>query len=358
MNAVSYQDMSRGTEAGHRQDNMMPDPLTPPESDGKGLPFIKFDGQEFYSSSFYRKGLYHPRAMAAGLKLRWEAWQRRPMASLPDDDEELAIIADFGMDVESWRNVRDIALMEFVKCADGLLYHPGIAEQANEIWDTRKKEKERKAAYRARKKAEEKKQGTLFGPAGQDADVQCKSKSQSKIKKEKIIKKKICSDGGSDGPDITDRQVVPDKGCRLPKDWALTHANREYALSRGVKDVDVMHEKFCDYYWYSAPDEKAFRQSREDWDRTWQSWCHNSKQEKSPSVAAYKQHFHEQDELPFADKGVEEIYQKSQQEWRAFSAKRQWQDAVSSWAEHAEKVGLPPVFPNRLNYRRHFRIAA
>jgi hypothetical protein len=57
-----------------------------------------------------------------------------PAASLPDDDRFLAKAAGYGRVVKEWMNVRAGALHGWVKCADGRLYHPVVAEKANESW--------------------------------------------------------------------------------------------------------------------------------------------------------------------------------------------------------------------------------
>jgi hypothetical protein len=57
-----------------------------------------------------------------------------PAASLPDDDRFLAKAAGYGRVVKEWMNIREGALHGWVKCADGRLYHPVVAEKANESW--------------------------------------------------------------------------------------------------------------------------------------------------------------------------------------------------------------------------------
>ncbi|TWI69039.1 uncharacterized protein DUF1376 [Pseudoduganella lurida] len=62
------------------------------------------------------------------------AWHQVPAASLPDDDKVLAQYAGYGRVVKAWQKVRAGALRGWIKCADGRLYHPVVAEKANEAW--------------------------------------------------------------------------------------------------------------------------------------------------------------------------------------------------------------------------------
>jgi len=62
------------------------------------------------------------------------SWHQVPAASIPDDDIVLAQLAGFGRVVKEWKKVRDGALRGWIKCSDGRLYHPVVAEKANEAW--------------------------------------------------------------------------------------------------------------------------------------------------------------------------------------------------------------------------------
>lgn len=129
----------------------LPSPMTPPECDLRGYEFMPLYGQKLFGSRLYTKALRNPRAGLAAIKLWWSAWQQCPAGSLPDDDDDLAMLTDFGTDVKGWKAVREIALHGFVKCSDGRLYHPVLAIHAVEAFDRRRKERERKAKNRAKK---------------------------------------------------------------------------------------------------------------------------------------------------------------------------------------------------------------
>ena len=73
----------------------------------------------------------------AGVLLWSQSWHEVPAGSLPDDDVDLAKAAGFGRVVAEWRKVRTGALRGFVKCSDGRLYHPVIAELAMRAWESK-----------------------------------------------------------------------------------------------------------------------------------------------------------------------------------------------------------------------------
>ena len=84
--------------------------------------------------------------------LLWCAsWHQVPAASIPDDDIVLAQLSGFGRVVREWKKVRDGALRGWIKCSDGRLYHPVVAEKANDAWAGRMAYRQRKEAERQRK---------------------------------------------------------------------------------------------------------------------------------------------------------------------------------------------------------------
>lgn len=124
----------------------LPAPLTPPDCDLRGYDFMPLHGHRLFNSDFYYG--VSAEAFRAGLRLWWAAWQQSPAASLPDDDTMLCRLADMGRDMKGWKALRAEALRGFVPCADGRLYHPVIAELALEAWQRRRRERDRKAAFR------------------------------------------------------------------------------------------------------------------------------------------------------------------------------------------------------------------
>lgn len=151
----------------------LPDPLTPADCDLRGYDFMPLHGGKLFGSRFYMKSLRNPRAGLAAIKLWWAAWQQCPAGSLPNDDDDLSILADFGTDTKGWTKCRDVALHGFVLCSDGRLYHPMLCAEAKDAYARRVSERERKAAQRAAKKNKTAKteNGTSDGKSGDIPDV-------------------------------------------------------------------------------------------------------------------------------------------------------------------------------------------
>lgn len=132
----------------------LPEPMTPPDCDLRGLEYMPLLGQRLFGSKF--DAMANDSEWRAGLTLWWAAWTQCPAGSLPDDDMALCRLADLGRDLKHWKRLKERALHGFVKCSDGRLYHPTLAEQALVAWSKRKSDRtsrtgeaERKARERA-----------------------------------------------------------------------------------------------------------------------------------------------------------------------------------------------------------------
>jgi len=121
----------------------MPEPLTPPTCDLRDFPTMPLDAGRLFGSEFH--AVSSDAAWRAGVTLWLKSWHQVPAASLPDDDVQLARLAEFARDVKGWKKVREQALRGWIKCDDGRLYHPVVAEKALAAW-------ERKESYRQRSK--------------------------------------------------------------------------------------------------------------------------------------------------------------------------------------------------------------
>ena len=109
----------------------LPEPLTPPDCDLRDFSFMPLDVARLRDSDLAAT----PDAeVFRTAMLSWcAAWHQVPAASIPDDDAVVARLVGLGRDVNGWRKLRAAgALRGFVKCSDGRLYHPVVAEKANE----------------------------------------------------------------------------------------------------------------------------------------------------------------------------------------------------------------------------------
>lgn len=84
--------------------------------------------------------------------LLWAAsWHQLPAASLPDNDAVLTKLIGLGRDLKTFRKHRAGAMRGFVKCADGRLYHPIVAEQAIAAWEGKLRQRWRAECARIKK---------------------------------------------------------------------------------------------------------------------------------------------------------------------------------------------------------------
>lgn len=107
-------------------------PLTPADCDLRDFAFMPLDVLRLRDSDLAVKA--DGEAFRCAVLLWCASWHQVPAASLPDDDDVLAQLAGFGRVTKEWLRHREGALRGWVKCADGRLYHPVVAEKAVEAW--------------------------------------------------------------------------------------------------------------------------------------------------------------------------------------------------------------------------------
>lgn len=129
-----------------------PTPLTPSDCDLRDFAFMPLDVVRLRDSDL--AALESPEACWAAVLLWAASWHQIPAASIPDDDRVLANLAGYGRVVKEWQRVREGSLRGWVKCSDGRLYHPVVAEKANEAWLGKEEYRARREAERLRKQEE------------------------------------------------------------------------------------------------------------------------------------------------------------------------------------------------------------
>ena len=118
----------------------LPAPLTPPECDLSGLPWLPLDTIRLLDSDFF--ALSSGEEFKAAIALWCRCWRQRPGASLPNDDRVLAVLSGAGA---RWPKIKERALHGFILCSDSRLYHCIIASKALEAWRHRLAQRERAA---------------------------------------------------------------------------------------------------------------------------------------------------------------------------------------------------------------------
>lgn len=122
----------------------MTEPLTPPDCDLRGLPFMPLDVVRLVDSDLV--ALATGDEFKAAVVLWCKSWLQLPAASLPNDDRILAHLSGAG---SRWPRLRAVALRGWIECSDGRLYHPVVAEKAREAWSFRLRQRERSARANA-----------------------------------------------------------------------------------------------------------------------------------------------------------------------------------------------------------------
>ncbi|SBW12677.1 hypothetical protein KL86APRO_30168 [uncultured Alphaproteobacteria bacterium] len=132
----------------------LPEPMVPEACDLRDFPFTPIFRARLFGSEFHARA--SDGGWRAGVTLWLKSWDQVPAGSLPDDDVSLCRLAELGRDRRAWAKVKDEALHGWVKCSDGRLYHPVVAEGVTEAWARKLAQRERTAAARAAREAKRK----------------------------------------------------------------------------------------------------------------------------------------------------------------------------------------------------------
>lgn len=128
----------------------LPNPLTPADCDLRDFSYMPLDVLRLRDSDLAAR--LSGEEFRCAVLLWCASWHQLPAASLPDDDVNLAQYAGFGRMVDHWLKVRERALWGWIKATDGRLYHPVVAEKANEAWLSKHKLAYDKLSERIRKR--------------------------------------------------------------------------------------------------------------------------------------------------------------------------------------------------------------
>jgi hypothetical protein len=207
----------------------------------------------------------------AAVVLMSAAWHQRPAASLPDSDIILAKIV--GKTPRWWKQIRDNVLRDWVKCSDGRLYHPDLAEAAKSAW-AKRKPKAVAASVSASVEAM-----TSSQPIENVQPVSAIEYNRIEDKKESNTNERESSASlrSSSPPPVSVSRGKAEKRPRKTKtsiddaiEARLLDQKKmvEDASKLGVyrEEIQAEYAKFRDYH-LSAGTESA------DWAAKWRSWC-------------------------------------------------------------------------------------
>lgn len=129
-----------------------PPPLVCPECDLRDFTYMPLDVVRLRDSDL---ASIDAEAFRAAVLSWCVSWHQSPAASLPDDNAALCRLLGYGRDMRGWIKVREAgALRGYIRCSDGRLYHPVVAEKAMEAWHKKLAQRDRTEAARLAKMAQ------------------------------------------------------------------------------------------------------------------------------------------------------------------------------------------------------------
>lgn len=133
-------------------EHQLPAPLTPLECDLQDFPFMPLHVARLRDSDLAAEETAEACWYAV---LLWAAsWHQIPAASLPNNDAAMTRLIGLGKDVRTFRKHKVAALRHFVLCNDGRLYHPMVAEQAINAWNSKLQQRWRTECARIKKRSQ------------------------------------------------------------------------------------------------------------------------------------------------------------------------------------------------------------
>lgn len=210
------------------------------------------------------------------LLLLWvTAWEQVPCGSLPNDDALIA--ARIGMTQKAFSKARPVLMRGWAEADDGRLYHSTVTARVLAMLETKRKEAERKAAYRARMDAERSRDATPVPRDRHGTDT-----GQTEDERGSDPGRDATGTGTGTGTGLREREIPPpsgapladarqkSRGVRLPTGWSPGDDGLAFAESQGLRNGRAAKEldRFRDY-WASQPGQKGVKT---DWLATWRNW--------------------------------------------------------------------------------------
>lgn len=128
-----------------------PDPLVPAECTMAGNDWFPLHFDRLRKSKWWRRAT--DLARARNIMMWGEAYKQVPAGSLPDDDDDLAEAAGFGMDIDAFIAAKAEIMAPWVLCEDGRWYHPTVCEVVLEAWERKSEQRKAAAAKKAAQRA-------------------------------------------------------------------------------------------------------------------------------------------------------------------------------------------------------------
>lgn len=147
----------------------IPKPPVPAHCDLRDFPYMRLYIARLRRSKSWLLAKKQPELGFYMMNLWSASWHSLPASSLEYDDD---LLADQAMcDARRWAKVKEGALHGWALCAaDGLIYHPVVAEIAIEAWDIKLAQRSRTEAARQARE-EKRRQRTAEAPTGSVTDT-------------------------------------------------------------------------------------------------------------------------------------------------------------------------------------------
>jgi hypothetical protein len=190
------------------------------------------------------------------------AWHQQPAASLPDDDVALCRLLGYGRDLRGWQRLRKAgALQGYVKCSDGRLYHPVVAEKATEALTRRTNTTEIVSAKTERQRRWREHLSRLCAQL-RDAGV-TPPRGASKETLERLLVDAVASTGSQVGTSTVDRVETAIRGeeKRGEERKGIVPSLRSGVPRRGTVDADFAR------FWAIYPRKDAKIDAQKAWEQ-------------------------------------------------------------------------------------------
>jgi hypothetical protein len=271
---------------------VLPAPLTPADCDLQDFKFLPLDVVRLRDSDMASDET--PEACWAAVQLWAASWHQIPAASVPDNEQWLAKHAGYvsrGQIDPAWATVRAGALRKYIRCSDGRLYHPVVAEKAIEAWEAKLDQRWRTECGRIKKHND--RHGTKVPkpsfdewvaagrPSGQRLPVPGDTPTATPKSPEgrpQRVPRETHSKGQRQGqgqgqikkenPSGSAAAAAPRPSKKAPADFQVTEAMRKWAAEHnpGV-DLERETDKFRNH---------TFASAKTDWAGTWRNWIYKA----------------------------------------------------------------------------------
>lgn len=262
-----------------------PDPLVPAECSMAGNEWFPFYFDRVRKSKWWRRAT--DVARARNVMMWGEAFKAAPAGSLPDDDDELAEAAGYGMDIDAFLAVKGDIMAPWVLCSDGRWYHPTVCEVVLDAWE-RSSERKKAAAERQRRRRDK-----VRGVTPKIADVTPQSREvtgeSASVTRDTAENERDFGIQDRTGQDSTEPPLPPEGESRgdLERDGGKPEARRKpkrpipdgYPDAAAIaeqqgrardagKNVDIANQADRFRNWALGKDARYV-----DWAATWRNWA-------------------------------------------------------------------------------------